>query len=72
IDVIGSFQSYAQINLMTQGGPGKYTRVIVYQIYWEAFRSNRYGTAATMSVLLFFVLLILTVIQFRVEKKVTY
>lgn len=72
VDVIGSFQSYAQVNLMTQGGPGKFTRVIVYHIWWEAFRSNRYGTAATMSVLLFVVLLILTLIQFTVEKKVTY
>lgn len=72
INVINSFQAYAQIRLMTQGGPGKYTRVIVYAIYLEAFQNNRYGSAASMSVILFLILFVLTAIQFRVERKVTY
>lgn len=72
INIIGSFQAYAQIRLMTQGGPGKFTQVVVYAIYLEAFQNNRYGTAATMSVILFLILFLLTAIQFRMEKKVTY
>lgn len=72
INVINSFQSYAQIRLMTQGGPGKVTRVIVYSIYLEAFQNNRYGSAATMSVILFLILFLLTALQFKAEKKVTY
>lgn len=72
INIIGSFQAYAQIRLMTQGGPGRFTQVVVYSIYLEAFQNNRYGTAATMSVLLFLILLLLTAIQFRMEKRVTY
>lgn len=72
INVINSFQSYAQIRLMTQGGPGKVTRVIVYSIYLEAFQNNRYGSAATMSVVLFLILFLLTALQFKAEKKVTY
>ena len=72
INVINAFQAYAQIRLMTQGGPGKFTRVIVYAIYLEAFQNNRYGSAAAMSVLLFLILFLLTALQFRVEKKVTY
>ncbi len=72
INVINSFQAYAQIRLMTQGGPGKFTRVIVYSIYLEAFQNNRYGMSAAMSVVLFILMFILTAVQFRVEKKVTY
>lgn len=56
INVINAFQAYAQIRLMTQGGPGKYTRTIIYAIYLEAFQNNRYGMSAAMSVVLFIIL----------------
>lgn len=72
VNVLNSFQSYAQVNLMTQGGPGKFTRVIVYQIYLEAFQYNRFGAAAAQSVVLFLVMLVLTLAQFRLERKVSY
>lgn len=44
INVINSFQSFAQINLMTKGGPGQSTYVIVYSIYQE--RSSTTGSAS--------------------------
>lgn len=72
INVINSFQAYAQINLMTKGGPGKATSVIVYEIYQEAFMNNRFGIACTESVILFVIILILTLLQFKLEKKVNY
>ena len=72
VNVLNSFQSYAQVNLMTQGGPGKFTRVIVYQIYLEAFQYNRFGAAAAQSVVLFAIMLLLTLAQFRLERKVSY
>ena len=72
INVINAFQAYAQIRLMTQGGPGKYTRTIIYAIYLEAFQNNRYGMSAAMSVVLFIILFVLTLLQFKMEKKVTY
>lgn len=72
INVINSFQAYAQVNLMTQGGPGQTTNVIVYQIYQEAFFNNRFGMACAQSVILFVIILCLTLIQFKFEKKVTY
>ena len=72
INVINALQAYAQIRLMTQGGPGKYTRTIIYAIYLEAFQNNRYGMSAAMSVVLFIILFVLTLIQFKMEKKVTY
>ena len=72
INVINAFQAYAQIRLMTQGGPGKYTRTIIYAIYLEAFQNNRYGMSAATSVVLFIILFVLTLLQFNMEKKVTY
>ena len=72
VNVLNSFQSYAQVNLMTQGGPGKFTRVIIYQIFLEAFQYNRLGAAAAQSVVLFLIMLTLTLAQFRLERKVSY
>jgi len=72
VNVTGSFQAYAQVNLLTSGGPGQSTRVIVYQIYEEAFRYGKYGTASAQSVVLFAILFTLTLIEFIGERKVTY
>lgn len=72
INVINSLQAYAQFRMMTQGGPAGSTNVIVYEIYQEAFVNSRFGVACAESVVLFIILIILTAIQFRLEKKVTY
>ena len=62
-----------QIDLLTQGGPLKKTNVIVYAMYDAVFRQNNEGKAAVLSVALFVITLILTVIQLRLlERRVTY
>ena len=72
INVINSVQAYAEFKMMTQGGPAESTNVIVYEIYQEAFINSRFGVACAESVILFVILIILTALQFRLEKKVTY
>ncbi len=72
INVINSVQAYAEFKMMTQGGPAESTNVIVYEIYQEAFINSRFGVACAESVVLFIILIILTALQFRLEKKVTY
>ena len=72
INVINSVQAYAEFKMMTQGGPADSTNVIVYEIYQEAFINSRFGVACAESVILFIILIILTALQFRLEKKVTY
>lgn len=72
INVINSLQAYAQFKMLTQGGPSGSTNVIVYEIYQEAFINSRFGIACAESVVLFIILIILTALQFRIEKKVTY
>ncbi|WP_274364004.1 carbohydrate ABC transporter permease [Paenibacillus thermotolerans] len=73
VSVIGSFQAFGQIHILTKGGPMNQTNVIVYQIYQEAFINYRFGTGSAQALVLFAIILILTAVQFRVvEKKVHY
>ena len=69
INIIGAFQSFSQIRLLTDGGPGEATSVIVYAIYRDAFFNFRYGTAAARSIILFVIVLIITLIQFSFERR---
>ncbi len=68
-NMMSSFQAFGQIRLLTQGGPGISTRVLVYAVYLEAFMNNRFGSAAAMSILLFAIMLTVTLLQFRFENK---
>ncbi len=72
INVINAVQAYAQVKMMTQGGPSGSTDVIVYEIYQEAFMNSRFGLACAESIVLFVILMLLTLVQFKLEKKVTY
>jgi sn-glycerol 3-phosphate transport system permease protein len=68
-----AFQSFGQIDLLTQGGPVDHTNVIVYSIYTEAFRDFNEGAAAAQAIILFLIVLVLTFIQFRfLERRVFY
>lgn len=73
VSVIGAFQSFGQINILTKGGPMNSTNVIVFNIYQDAFVNYRFGVGSAQALILFFILLILTLIQFKfLEKKVHY
>lgn len=63
--VIAAFKAYPMIKALTKGGPGKATTFIVQYIYDYAFTRNKLGYASAMSLVLFVVLGILTVIQFK-------
>lgn len=73
VSIIGAFQSFGQINILTGGGPMNRTNVFVYSIYQEAFVNFRFGTGSAQALVLFLVILLLTLIQFKwVERKVHY
>ena len=72
LNIIISFQAFAQIRLLTQGGPSYSTNVLVYTIYQSAIRDSRFETAFAQSVVLFIIILILTIMQFRVEKRMVH
>ncbi|GAA1981108.1 sugar ABC transporter permease [Isoptericola halotolerans] len=69
LTVVGSLEVFAQIDVLTGGGPGNSTTVLVYYLYQQAFRFNEFGYASAISVLLFVIVLALTLIQWRTRKR---
>jgi multiple sugar transport system permease protein len=69
ITVVGSLQAFAQIAVLTQGGPGTSTTVLVYYLYQQAFQFQHFGYGATLSVLLFGIVALLTAVQWRMRRK---
>lgn len=69
VNIIQAFQSFGQVKILTQGGPGESTNLIVYSIYRDAFFNFRFGSAAAQSVVLFLIIMALTLVMFKVEKK---
>lgn len=67
--LIGSFQVFGQIYIMTKGGPGTSTHVLVYYIYTSAFSFFKMGYAASMSWILFIILFVVTIIQWKYQDK---
>ena len=71
--VIDSFQSFGQIDILTQGGPAGATNLIVYEIYQNAFVHRQVGYASAQTVILFLIVAVLSAVQFRFgERKVHY
>jgi multiple sugar transport system permease protein len=69
ITVIGSFQVFATIVVLTGGGPGNATNVLVYYVYQQAFRVYEAGYASAGAVVLFGIVLALTVLQWQMRKR---
>ncbi len=67
--VINSFQVFDSVYLMTQGGPARSTSVMVHYIYENAFQFFRMGYASAMSYVLFFVIALITLVQFWRQKN---
>lgn len=73
VRTIDAFRSFAQVHIMTQGGPLRSTTILVYSIYRDAFINFNFGFASAQAVTLFLIILTLTLIQFRyVERGVYY
>jgi len=73
MSIISSFQVFAQIHVMTQGGPLQSTTVIVYYIYQHAFEGYRMGYSSAMAFVLFAVIFSLTLVQMKwVQRRVHY
>ena len=67
--VISCFKIYDVVAIMTDGGPGRSTKMLVTYIYDEAFVKVRYGQASAISMVLLVIVLLVTIIQFSSEKK---
>ncbi len=69
LSTIGAFKAYELITVMTGGGPGYATKLIVQQVYQVAFMEDRMGYAAAMSVALMVIIGLFTLVQFRLTGK---
>lgn len=69
ITIVGFFQLFAEPYIMTQGGPLNKTLSIVGYMYQEGFRWWNMGYSAAISFVLFFIILIVTILQFKLQKN---
>ena len=72
ITAISTFQVFDLIYLMTEGGPFDSTNVLVYAIYKNAFEYFNVGKASAIAYVLFTIILVLTLIQWNLRKKLVY
>lgn len=68
--IINSFKVFDLVYLMTNGGPGTSSTMISQYIYNQAFISWDYGKSSAAAMILFIIVALLTVFQFKAEKKV--
>jgi multiple sugar transport system permease protein len=69
ITLIGSLKVFSQIVVMTDGGPGTSTSVLVYYIYKLAFKNYDLGYASAVAFILFFLVLVLTIVQWVFRRR---
>lgn len=69
LTIVGAMQSFAMIAVLTQGGPGTSTTVLVYYLYLQAFSFNDIGYGSTIALVLLGFVLILTVMQWQLRRK---
>ena len=67
--IISSFQSFGYVNVMTRGGPVDATYTLVFYIYRLAFDYKNTGYGSAVAVVLFFILLAITIVQYVHNNK---
>ena len=71
--IINSFKVFDQVQVLTQGGPGTSTTTLALYIYREAFKFYKMGYASSAAWIMFIIIFIVTIVQWRGQKKwVTY
>lgn len=72
LTIIGSLKAFDHILLMTSGGPANSTNVLVYYIYFQAFKVFQTGYASALAVVLFGLALGFTIVQWSVRRRFVY
>jgi multiple sugar transport system permease protein len=68
--LIGAFQVFDQIYVLTSGGPAHATTVPLYLIYTNAFMESQMGYACTQAMVLFMIIMLITVAQRKFNKEI--
>ena len=69
LSTIWALKVFDIVFILTRGGPGYSTEVIMSQIYYQAFNNNRTGYSTALSVILFLIILIVGLVQLRILRK---
>lgn len=69
ITMVNSLQAYDQIQILTQGGPSGSTRTLLYMYYQLGFQEFDMGQATAVAVVLIFITVLLSLVQFGASKK---
>jgi len=66
---ISSFKVFDLVQIMTEGGPGRSTLVLSQLIFREGITEGRFGYSSAIAMVLFVVVLLVTVVQFRLQRR---
>ncbi|MEV8540502.1 sugar ABC transporter permease [Streptomyces sp. NPDC051572] len=69
ITIVGALQSFAQIAVLTGGGPELSTTVLVYYVFQQAFEFNHIGYGSTLALMLLSFVMLLTLLQWQLRRK---
>jgi multiple sugar transport system permease protein len=69
LTAITSLQVFDQVYALTRGGPGAATQTLGYKIYRDGFISYNFGYASSVAWILFVIIMVLTAIQLRLQRK---
>lgn len=66
---ISSFKVFEQVYILTEGGPGRSTMTLVQYIYFNSFQQYKMGYSSAAAIFLFLIIFVITLVQFRGQKK---
>jgi multiple sugar transport system permease protein len=69
ISIIGSFQVFELVLVMTKAGPANATNTLVYYIYQNGFQFYQMGYACAAAMVLFLIVLIFTLVQYKLQRR---
>ncbi|MEV4776220.1 carbohydrate ABC transporter permease [Microbacterium sp. LWH12-1.2] len=69
ITIVGSLQAFANVAVLTGGGPGLSTTVLVYYVFQQAFEFNDIGYGSTLALMLLTFVMLLTMLQWQLRRK---
>lgn len=72
ISIIGSFQIFENVLVLTNGGPGTATRVLVFDLYQNAFVNSRMGYASAQAWILCVIIMLMTWLMFKISKRTVH
>ena len=70
--IISSLKIFSNVYMLTNGGPANSTSLLVFYIYYKAFKEFNFGYAAAIAAVLFVIILIITLIQWSLRRRLVY